>query len=230
MTKILKILPFLRILTGISDLKSQFLFIPRDIKDMIEILDWRRNTFGTTFEYEGSPFMNNEFINGDIYYNNQFVFKAIPLRYDIYNGEMQYRYKDNIIAFSPKPRINMIIINSDTFVINVLKPFEKDSLGFFRLIAEGRLSVLAHSQVMFIEGKPAGALMDRPVLPRFVRKPDEYYAVVGSATPQKIKSIKKLIEMIGDKEDKLAEYIKSEKINSVTPDDLVKLARYYNSF
>ena len=211
-----------------SQAQGQILFSPRNVVDFIEFLDMRNQITKPEAAYVGSPFLNEEFINADIYYNHEYVFKDVPMRYDIYGDEMQYQYKTFTFAFKAKPEINYIVTKSDTFVIDVKNLQVRDSLGFFRLLTSGKLSILSSLDIYYKTGQPPGALMDRAVPEKFIRRPDIYYAKIEGSNPVRIKSTKMLIGLINDRKPELTEFAKREKI-STKASDLARLAKFYNS-
>jgi hypothetical protein len=202
---------------------------PLNIVDFIDMLNLRNQVSTHELQYDGSPFLHDEFINGDIYYDHQYIYRDIPLRYNIYLDEMQYNYKDVTYSFEPKTTINKIVIESDTFIVSTLNKYVRDSLSFFKVLASGKLSILEHFDIYLKEGKPAGALMDHAEPPKFLAKPKTYFAMFEGSRPEKIKNIKSIISASGDKQKKMSDYAKKEKINSVKPKDLIHLATYYNS-
>ncbi|HLF34876.1 MAG TPA: hypothetical protein VI583_11595 [Cyclobacteriaceae bacterium] len=208
---------------------GQIPFMPRSLVEFIEFLDLRNRINPQEPDYDGSPFLNDEFVNGDVYYNNEFVIRNVPLRYDMQNDEMQYTYRNYTFAFGPNPRLNFIIIQSDTFVIETIQPRSADSLGFFKLIIPGKLTILAHLSVSYREGRPPGALEDRAVPAKFTRRPDEYYAKIEGSVPEKIRSMDKLIELLSDHQAELTRFWKSNKSSPNKANDLILFAGYYNS-
>jgi hypothetical protein len=153
----------------------------------------------------------------------------IPLRYNIDNEEMQHKANHIIYAFKPNLIIDKIIIRPDTFIIDNLNPNSKDSLVFFKVIAQSKLIILSHIHIIYQEAKPAGALQDREQPARFLKHPENYYSIIGNNRPERIKNIKNLVDIIPDHRDKLSKYIKNRKINSIKSDDLIEFADFYNS-
>jgi hypothetical protein len=145
------------------------------------------------------------------------------------NDEMQYTYRNYTFAFGPNPRLNFLVIQPDTFVIETIQPKSVDSLGFFKLIIHGKLTILAHLSVSFREGRPPGALEDRAVPAKFTRRPDDYYVKIEGSAPQKIRSMDKLIELLNDHQAELTKFSKSNKLSPNKALDLTLFAGYYNS-
>lgn len=56
-----------------------------------------QNNFMREAEFEGSPFLNDQFIPGEIIANDTLVFREVPLRYNIYNDRFEFRNEDDQI-------------------------------------------------------------------------------------------------------------------------------------
>jgi len=56
-------------------------------------------------DIEGSPYLNKEFVEGTIYTNQKNQYNNIPIRYNIYTDELEYRTPDNQILTLATPQI-----------------------------------------------------------------------------------------------------------------------------
>ncbi len=206
---------------------SQVLFRNEKTLDLIDMIDFRER-IDRYVDVDGSPYMNDEFIEGNIYYNNEFRYADIPLRYNIFNDDMEFKFKGSVLAMEPYQPINKIVIAEDTFIISDYMEGKQLVKGYFELLEEGKADLIKQLNVKFEEAEPAKPFF-APKPARFVREKPTYYIRVKNAIPQKVRGIKRLIRTIGDKEEKLLEYARENRISRGNIKEIEKLVAYYNS-
>jgi hypothetical protein len=202
----------------------------KNIEEAINMLGGRICTNNFNFIYDGSPNLNDEFVNGEIFHNNQWRYMDIPIRYNIFNDEIEYKPKDKerIYALKPDTLFNMIIIPEDTFIVSLHEKDKGIKPGFFKLLANGKAALLVKMEVEFKEAQ--SATTHKMAMPaKFLKKPDKYYVKKQGELPINVKNVKKLIEQLGNHQDELTTYAKKEKLSGKKEKELKQLIYYYNS-
>jgi len=209
---------------------SQVLFSPKNAEEAVGILGGRIRTNNFNFDFSGSPYMNDEFSSGEIYYNNQWHFTDIPVRYNIFNDEIEYKKEDKntIYALKPDTLFNMIIISADTLIVDFYEKNKEIKSGFFKLLNDGEVSLLVKMEVEFIEAQ-AETTHEMAMPAKFHKKMDQYYVRKQGQVPQMVKNLKKLIESLENHHEELNAYIKQEKLSGRKEKDLKQLIHYYNT-
>jgi hypothetical protein len=222
-----KIWSFLLMLlfTQFHNLRAQDIYyLNKNILQSLDKIAFRKSTEAPSFDFEGSPYDNDIFVKGDIYYDVNQRFPDVPLRYNVFNDVMEFKMEGQKTIYEIKP-----IIGEDTFVVNEYEEKAKIIPGFFKVLATGEIDLLAKYQVDFKEAQPAKALV-LPEPAKFIRKDDQYYIKInGDDITQKISNIKKLIELIGDHKNELSDYAKKEKISVGNESELIQFISFYNS-
>ena len=206
-------------------------YINKKILETVDNVTWIKSTEPTSFEYEGSPYIKDKFVKGDIYYDKNWCYTDVPLRYNIFRDEMEFKMEGRvtIYAIEPDKKIQQILIQEDTFVVSDYEEKGKIITGFFKILATGKIDLLAKLQVDFKEEQPAKAMFD-PEPAKFTRRADQYYIKINEGDiTQKISNIKKLIELIGDHKNELSNYAKKEKISTGNESELIQFISFYNS-
>ncbi|VAW22416.1 hypothetical protein MNBD_BACTEROID01-1687 [hydrothermal vent metagenome] len=174
---------------------------------------------------KGSPYENEEFTNGFLVTINNTKYENIPLRLNIYNDGIEYQSKDGeILALYNKEIINHLMIGGSKYKYLPYAKGDRTYKTFFRVIEEGKASLLVRQRVIFREARPA-ADYKKPAPPTFKRQPDEYYIRLEDGLAQKV-SGKKDLEIIFPPSVKA--FIKRNKIKATRLDGLQKLVHYYN--
>lgn len=180
-------------------------------------------------DIEGSPYLNDEFINGTIYTTSKQKFLDIPLRYNIYNDDMEYKTPENKIQAIASPDIVEAAEFGNYKIVYV--PYsnaKKVRKGFFMVEAEGEAMLLRRFSVTYKEAEEPAPYKDA-IPPRFLKKPDTFYIKVGTEEAKKVNNKKELIEILSNHKNEISSFIKKNKIKTNKPELLKQLLEYYNS-
>lgn len=187
-------------------------------------------TLLTENDIEGSPYLNDDFIKGTIYTTSQTKFVDVPLRYNIYNEQIEFKSGDGSIqALAPPEIVEKIELGSYILVYVPFKMSRSIRRGFFRVIEPGDKAVLlARSQVLFEDAKKPAAYQDVEP-PKFIRKTDDYYIRIGKEPAMLISRKVDLEEAFQDHQKEVRSFIKKNKVKPNKPERMAELVQYYNS-
>lgn len=184
----------------------------------------------TEKDIDGSPYMNDEFIKGAIYTTSKTKYSDIPLRYNIYNDEIEFQTPDNSVAALGSPEIVEKVTFGDYTMEYI--PFDlarKVKRGFFKVVLKGNASLYARPEIQFVQAKEPAPYQDA-VPAKFLQKGDRYYIRIGLEAAAVTGNKKDVLALFPNHSDQLEAFIKKDKINVKKEDDLKKLVEYYNSF
>jgi hypothetical protein len=172
---------------------------------------------------DGSAYLNSEFVEGTLFLKDTTAVK-LPLRYNIYTNEMEYQYMGvNYVVGNPQI-LNKVLLGESVFVYLTFIPKE----GYFEVLESGKCFLFQKRSLKF---KPAeGPKPVEGVVPaKFVKEPDVFYIVVGNSQAIEIEDMKSVINALQDQKPKIESFIKQEKINRTKKENLIEIAKYYNS-
>jgi len=178
-------------------------------------------------DVDGTPYLNEEFTDGSIYYDGKYRIPSIPLRVNLYNDAMEYKDKNAILQVSKPERIDKIMIDGQTFIYLTKKDKSKVN-GYVRKWNEHFPAVISKMEVIFMP-KEEPRPFEEPKPDRFVRQNDKYYLLFADGETSEINSVKKLIKTLGDHQKELTDFSKKEKISKNDGEELSKLLDYYHS-
>lgn len=206
-------------------------YTARNAEDAVSILGGRICNRNFNFEFDGSPYMHDEFIPGAIYYNGEDGFLDVPIRYNIFFDEMEYKQpeKERIYALKPDTLFNMIIILEDTFVVSKYKRENEIARGYFKSHAQGEIALLVKLEIEFREAQKE-TTHEMAMAARFMKKPDQYYIKLPGGPAHRIKNTKTLIADLGSHDSELTNYAKEHKLSGKKEEDLLELITYFNAF
>jgi hypothetical protein len=206
-------------------------YVPKNLEDAISLLGGRIRTNSFNFVYDGSPYLNEEFLYGELFYNHELKFINIPIRYNILYDEIEYKRPDKETTYSlgADTLFDMIYIPEDTFIVALYEKDMKMVPGFFKLVTSGNATLLIKMEVEFREAT-SETTHEMAMDARFINKPDQYFIKKTGQPAEYVKNVKKLISQLGNHEEELANYSKKNKLSSKKEKDLQQLIDYYNSF
>ena len=168
-------------------------------------------------DIQGSPFLNDEFIKGTVYTYQKVQFNDIPLRFNVYNNNLEFLTpQEKILAMAAPEIVEKAIFGDYTMSYIPYIPGKKIRKGFLRII------------VTYKQPEEAGAYKD-PEPAKFIRKPNVYFIRIGQDAALKVGSKKDLINLFPEHQKELADFIKKNKIKTTKVESLRKLVQYYNS-
>lgn len=173
----------------------------------------------------GSPFLNNEFIEGTVTLINGKKYEKIPLKYSL--------LQDELFFMNPKDRSLL------SFVVPV-KEFELSGLryinglpvvdsfterSFYGVLFEGKIKLLIKSYKTILENKPYNSA----TIEKIYENLKSYYLFKDGKMIRFKPTKKDLLLIFEDKSSKIDSYLKSEKIDFKNNMDLAKVFMYYDT-
>lgn len=189
--------------------------------------DWSKTL--SESDIEGSPFFNDDFIKGTIFTTSKFQYVDVPLRYNIYNDNMEFKTsEDQVMAIAAPEIVVKIQLGNDVMAYIPYSNVKKIRRGFFRLIEEGNASLYARAEVLYKDAEEPGAYKEAAPA-RFIRKPDKYYIRIGLEQARLVSNKKELLEAFPDYQEEISSFVKKNKVKPTKPEKLKTLVQYYNS-
>jgi hypothetical protein len=175
-------------------------------------------------DVDGSPYLNSEFVEGVIYMLDTVIIK-LPLRYNIYTDEMEYKVKGTNYVVANPQNLNKITIGQSIFL------YKKDpkNTGYFELFESGKCTLLQKKVIIFKPAEGPKPIAGVAVSAEFVRKSDIFYFVVNHSPAVRIENIKSVLKALEDQQSKIESFIKENKIGNIRNENIVKIVKYYNT-
>jgi hypothetical protein len=223
---------FIFSLIGVSNAQLPLGYLLREKMDLYEsnrLASGKIKNTLTEKDIEGSPYLNDEFENGSIYTIQKIQYADIPLRYNIFNDDLEFKTPtDEVQALATPEIVEKAFFGNKLMVYSPYLQGNKTKKGFFIILVEGKASLYAKPNVIFKEATEAAAYKE-PEPARFVKKSDDYYIRIGTSQAQIIGGKKELIATFPDNQDKIESFISKNKIKINKPESLKELFDYYNS-
>ncbi|MDX9881927.1 MAG: hypothetical protein RBS73_07655 [Prolixibacteraceae bacterium] len=190
-----------------------------------------KSRMGGQYDYssiQGSPFLNNEFVKGEVTSTSNTIVSDVPLRYNIYADEIEYEEKDKKTFYLDKSTVKNIKIGGSEFIYKAYLLNNKLGRSYFEVLLRGKATLLKQYRVNFEDAKPAKAYED-PSPARFKTSKPDFYIAFGDAEAKRISGAKQLSEeLFSDKGTEIAGFIKKNKLKTGDQEDIVRIVQFYN--
>lgn len=179
-------------------------------------------------DVEGSPYIPTDFIAGTVIRNDSVYFEKVPLRYNAYDDQIEFNYKNQTNLFIAHPEdYKAFNFDGKTYVYRDFSDTQAHEKGFFVMLEYGSMQLLKRTLVTYNKAVPPGAYSD-PKPAEFKPKSPVYFLSLSPNTAVRIKNEKTILELAADKKNKLSSFIKKNKLKARNEDDLKKIVAYFN--
>lgn len=179
-------------------------------------------------EIQGSPYLDAKFNPGKITTNNGAVYTDIPLRYNGYTDDLEFKKGEDTYNLDPKTIVKKAEFGGRTFGCLSYSENGKIKNGFFEILTEGKAILAVRYTVKFLEREEIKAFAE-PKPARFDEAQKDFFLTIDNAPARTVSNKKSLLEMFGDKKGEIETYISKNKINVRGEDAFIKIVAYYNS-
>ncbi len=183
----------------------------------------------TTESIEGSPYLSDDFTTGTIYTTNGYKVIDIPIRYNIYNDDLEFKTAENKILAIAKPET---IIRADfgTYQMSYRNYMsgQKEKSGYFVVVEEGKATLLTKPQVFFQKEEPGDGIKPGKSA-KFVSQGDLIFISLNQQCAVRINKKKDVYEGLKTHTKELEAFVKENHLKITKTEDLQQLIKYYNS-
>ena len=177
---------------------------------------------------EGTPFFKDEWMKGNVVVNGGTQYSGIYLKLDLFDNEVHFQDQKGTEMIATT-RIQKIIL-LDTAMQQLYNFVNGEFIqanvrikGWYQLLTEGKATLLKKFSKQLHELRPYGSA----TVEQTIFTSPRYY-ILHDGTFTEIKKIKEMADILTDKRDEVAQYIKTNNLSGKTDGDFEKLVNYYN--
>ncbi|MES2265551.1 MAG: hypothetical protein V4520_02245 [Bacteroidota bacterium] len=179
-------------------------------------------------KFKGSPFLYDEWVNGEITTNEGQVYKDLLLKFDLTHNLLTFAYNKNDEPQRFKDPVRVFTMYAETMRVFANGFPKTDGLNkdtYYEVIAAGKTMLLKHHRPFLKTVRDENRAM---VVGQFTET--QYYYIFKDQKISKIKRNQQAITTaLADKADQVNTYINTYKTNFESDADLKNLFDYYNS-
>lgn len=183
-----------------------------------------------TSETIGSPFFNDEFIEGSITLQNEQTTNVLPLRYNAYENTLQFQRNNNLYAMDSQT-IKEFELYLEDGLIRFVKGYNARRLAedeFVALLSDGEAKFMVKYSVNFhgnVSGYSQATQVEEYVLAK------NFYVKFGDNDVGRIRSLneRRVMRTFPSHREELEEYASQNNIQFDNVQHVARLFNYYNS-
>jgi hypothetical protein len=178
----------------------------------------------------GSPFFNTDFVNGEITLANNLTTNVLPLRFNAYEGTLQFKDGNEIYAIEPS-NIREFEMHASDGIITFKRGYSAsrlDSDDFVAMLADGEAKFMVLYSKSYREdisgygnASEVGEYVDS----------NEYYVKFGNSDLDRLRSLgeRRVLRSFPSHRDQLEDYVEQNNLQLDEVTDVARLFKYYNS-
>ncbi len=179
---------------------------------------------------DGTPYLNDDFVNGTLITSDSIIYRHVQLRYNIYEDEMEFFMADDAAPRKiSNPRSFLFFYLEDkVFVYLTFQENNRPRQGYFETFNKGYCQVLRRKHTVYAEPEELKAYSEgKPA--RFIERPNIYYLRFDNQIPEEIRLRRRnILQAFGERGDEIADFVRENNLSYRRIGDLVKMADYYN--
>jgi len=177
---------------------------------------------------DGTPYLMDEFSEGEVIINDSIRIEKVPLRYNIYNDKIEFQNEnEQILEIGNESSSYQFDFKDLSFCnLNYLVDGETQ-LGILELLVDGNVKLYKKYNLELAPAQKAIGFQDATP-DRFVRKEDQYLVSIGQELPSVFSNPKKLLTELQKIRPDINSVAKKEKIRLRSEKGLCTLIQYCN--
>ena len=173
---------------------------------------------------QGSPYFNESYTSGKIKTVSQKEFTINNLKYNLATQQLEYAENDQIYAIQDS--VQSFTLKDSLGKENVFFKLNSENVaGFYKIIAEGKISLLKKYTVKKEETQD---WFTKKTVTKNVQH-HIYFTNQDGIIKNFIPSMKSINAVLADKKKQVIKFIENEQLNPKQENDLIKVFNFYNT-
>lgn len=191
-------------------------------------------TFDNRYEgTKGTPYVFEDWYPGEVFLKDKKRVIIKEMNYNCYDMEVTYLDPSTkAVMLINKFTVDLFYLKSgpDTLVFVPIQLEDKNGPVFAQLLYKGKSTLYKLYSKEFVRANYEGGYSADRRYDEFADKSSLYFSLQDDPTPGKLKKSKKqILEAFPGAEKEISAYIKAEKPDLKSEEDLIELFKYYNS-
>ncbi len=202
-------------------------FTITDLSSLSDLMSFEKNKSNefnnpSYANVDGTPYLKDEFVPGDVFINDTILIEEVPLRYNIYSDQMEFvSVQKQVLVIDDPSQKYAFNLEGELFTIQDYIDRGNTEHGVLQLIVDGELRLYKKYLVNF---KPATkAIGFQEAQPdRFTRQDDDYLIAIEQNNPETFHNPKDLLEKLKAHKPGIEKYAKEQKLKLKSESGLIQ--------
>ena len=177
---------------------------------------------------EGTPYLEDDFIVGKVHLVDGKWFDEIPLRFNVFNDAIEYKFKDLVAEITNLEEIDRFEFDGKTYVHQAYLVRKNFDESIMQRVNSGKYQHLIKHTIKFKDAEEPAAYQEAKP-PRFVHQGDKYYLSVNGQPAVQYNSKGELFKLLGTSSELAKNYFKENKIRISKSPEMQKFFDWFNA-
>lgn len=179
-------------------------------------------------DIDGSPYLNENFVPGQIIGSDSSQYTHVPLRYNIFTDQIEFLNKDKEVLEVTNPEnYHWFQIGDQIFGYFQFTHKGETISGYFEILSEGKATLLKRYIIKLKDAEPAKAYKD-PQPPRFLKLPPELYLSINNQPAEKLPGSSKILQILKQIKPDVDQWAERENLKLNKEEAITKAVDYCN--
>jgi hypothetical protein len=179
---------------------------------------------------DGSEYLDENFVNGEIVTPQSEHYLGIPMRYNILQDKMEVKLTDgNIYDLSDHTKILKVLLKDKTAIYTEYDAGKMKKSGYLFILYQGKSTLYFRYLKEFVKAVEETNGIVPAVPAKIVDKSGQYYVKLADGIPQIVDSKKDFLILLNNHAKEMEDLLKKEKLKTNNEEDLIKAITYYDS-
>lgn len=216
---------------GQADLKVKTSEIDQ-ISDLENIL--RAFSYTVTNEIDiaaidGSAYLDEEFSSGEVLLNSGVKYNGIPLRFNIYNDQIEFKGKnDQVFNINNPESLSEVKFDNHMFRYVEVESNKQPKNIFAEVLVDGHVKLFKQYRIKLQPATPAQTHKEAQA-PKFVMLSSNYFIKKGNNPALPVKKENDILKVFSDKASEMKVFMTREKLSTSKENSFFKIVEFYNS-
>lgn len=184
--------------------------------------------FADMLNVEGEFFLNEEWLEGTVYFTTKQMVRNDSIRYFVFGKEMHISHKGKTMAIINQASMDSIVFGNHRFVYTEFYFGSKLVRDYLNLLSDKYIKLYKHYSNKFIKAKEVSGYQEQ-ASDKYVIN-EEYYIGMEGEPPQFFNPTKKnVMALFSNKKNEVLEYAKLNNLKFKNEKDLIRIFNYYGS-
>jgi len=226
-----RLILFIYYVTIITNVFSQAQEIGKTEGELLYNLDYYLNKNKEIKDNEilGSPYLYEKFVDGKVYFKERDKQLNSILNYNAFSDEIDFRIDEKIYSFKNPEDVLKIVTDEGVLVFNTYVNNNSVKKGFLIELVDNKISLYKKEKIVYVHPKEARNAYEKDKPGRYNRIKPQFYISVNDNTAFVVKNKKSLLKEFR-KRLEISDFLKKEKVNLKSEEDIIRLVKYINQF
>lgn len=217
---------------------SHFICKGQFVADLFQVDEYiKRNDKNMEYSlpknYKGTPYYNDNFLQGKIYRNDTIVSKDIAIRYNIYSNEIEVKESvdqhDSLAKPLTKSPAIAVSIEEDYFFFLPYNDKIEEGSYFQRIFRGKKVSLIKTTEKEFATPKTGSSSITRDIKGAFIDRNTFFLMDPNGKLYELPKKRKKKLLVFGSKKGEVENFVRKFKLNLNNEEELIKVVNYFDN-